>query len=165
MRDLILRPSSLLGTSIFSDIDRLFDDMLEPLATTTRQLSLPSADVFRQDNDLVVEVQAPGFGHDDIEISVDNGTLEIRGEKTEKEEHKDKKRSYMVRENSTSFYRRIPLPEGSDTEKIGAELENGMLRVTIPVERRQAKRIQIAGGGKKSKAKITTKAGSSSEAE
>ncbi len=145
MMELIRRPSGSLGASIFNDLDRLFDDMLEPLRTSNRQLSLPSVDIYNEDDsNMVVEMQAPGFSRDHIKISVSNGFLEIRGEKTEKQEHKDKKRSYIVRENSSSFYRRIPLPEGADGENIAAELDDGVLRLTVPVQRKQAKQIQIA---------------------
>lgn len=152
------------GLSLFDDFTNLFQDMLQPFTQTKTGFSLPSLDIYSEDDrNMIVEMQAPGFDRDDIEISTKNGVLEIRGERTEKEEQKDKKRSYMVRENSTSFYRRIALPEGADTEKIGAQLDRGVLRVTVPVERAEAKRIEIATPNKKNRARLTSLTGSKSE--
>ena len=51
--------------------------------------------------------------------------------KDEKEEDKDKK--YVVRESSSSFYRRIQLPERADADKIQAHLEEGVLKVSVPL--------------------------------
>ena len=105
---------------------------------------------------MVVEMQAPGYSHEDIEINVRNGILEIRGERTEKEESKENKRSYLVRESSASFARRVVLPEGADAEKIAAELDKGLLRIIVPVNRPEAKKIKIATGSSDSK-KISAK--------
>jgi HSP20 family protein len=108
-------------------------------------------------------MQAPGFERDDIEISVRNGVLEVRGERKEKEEHKDSKRSYVVREQNSSFARRIVLPEGAESDNVAAELDNGVLKVTLPIHRPEAKRIEIAKPVNKVKDKITAIAGKKSE--
>lgn len=146
-----------IGLTAFNELDNLFNDFfksMSPLSQTN--FSLPSVDVYSEDeNNMVVETQAPGFDRKDIEISVNNGMLEIRGKKTEKEEQKDKKRNYMVHESSASFIRRIVLPEGADAEKISAELDKGILKVTVPVEKKEAKRIEIAAP-KKNKAKLAS---------
>lgn len=160
MLDLMRRPSSILGTSIINDFDKLFENLLEPLSVTRSRLNLPSVDIYSDDDrNMVVEMQAPGYDRKDIDISVNNGVLEIRGARTEKEEQKDKKRSYMVRESSESFARRVVLPDGADNENITAELDKGVLRITVPVEAAQAKRIEIATPKAKDKAKkLTAKA-------
>lgn len=153
----LVRRSPTLGLSALTDFDRLFDDMFGSFHLPSTSLSLPSVDIYSEDdNSMVVEMQAPGFDRDNIEISVNNGVLEIRGERTEKKEQGDKKRSYMVRENSSSFARRIVLPDGADSEKIAAELDKGVLRVRIPVERTQAKRIEIAAPKNNGRAKIAS---------
>lgn len=154
--DLIRRPSSTLGLSTFEEMDKLFDNLWRSFNLPSSSFSLPSIDIYSEDNQhMVVEMQAPGFSADDIEISIRNGVLEIRGERAEKEEKKDKKRSYMVRESAASFARRVVLPEGADAENISAELDNGLLKVTVPVERPEAKRIKISGPSKTSAKKLT----------
>ena len=76
----------------------------------------------------------------------------------ESEEEKDDKKSYIVRERNASFARRVVLPEGADAENIWAELDKGLLKITVPVNRPEAKRIQIkAGSGQKTKQLETKK--------
>lgn len=146
MMDLIRRPSSTLGLSTFEEMDKLFDNFWRSLSLPTGSFNLPAVDIYSNDDkSMVVALAAPGYDENDIDISVRDGVLEIRGEKTAKEEEKDK-RSYMVRESTASFARRVVLPEGADADKISAELDKGVLKVTVPVERPEAKRIKITAG-------------------
>src|SRR5690242_19827632 len=94
--------------------------------------ALPAMDVYNEDDrQLVAEVHTPGFTKDDVNVSVHNGVLEIRGEKHEKED-KGKKRNYLVRESHESFYRRVMLPEYADEDHVDAQFHNGVLKVIIP---------------------------------
>lgn len=103
------------------------DDFFAPL----RNVSLPATDVYtRDDKELVVEAHLPNFEDKDVDIHVEDGALVIQAEKHEKEEDKDKK--YVVRESSSSFYRRIALPKQSDADHIDAHLDDGILKVTVP---------------------------------
>ena len=159
----LVRRNPALGVSAFDDFDRLFDDLFSSFAQPARSLGLPSADIYSEDGrNMVVELQAPGFDRDDISISVNDGVLEIRGQKTEKEESKD--RQWMVRESSAAFARRIALPKGADSEGITAELDKGVLKVTVPVEQREAKRIEIAAP-KAKKARLSSGADAKPETE
>ena len=65
-------------------------------------------------------------------ISIDKGMLTIRAEQHETEEDKKKGKKYVVRESSSSFYRRIALPEHADEDKIDAKMEEGILKVSVP---------------------------------
>lgn len=159
MFDLIRRPNDTLGLSTFEEMDKLFDNLSRSIGLPSRVFSLPSVDIYSQDDKtMVVEMQAPGFDTDDIELNVRNGVLEIRGEKTDKQEQKDGKKSYMVRESNASFARRVVLPEGADADNISAELDKGLLKVGVPVNRPEAKRIQIKGGKGDSSKKLTANA-------
>ena len=105
------------------------DDWLTPL----KGVNIPTTDVYtNSDKELVVEAHLPNFNQDDVDISIDNGALVIQAEKHEKEEDKDKK--YVVRESSSSFYRRIQLPERADPDNIEAHLDNGILKVAVPLK-------------------------------
>lgn len=119
----------------FAEMDALqrhfFDDdtwMPRPM----RGVGLPTTDVYLQNNALVVEAHLPNFTDDDVNISVEHGNLVIQAERHEKEE--DKKKKYVVRESSSSFYRSVQLPERADTDKIDAHLDDGVLRIEVPVD-------------------------------
>ena len=95
-------------------------------------LALPTTDVYTEDDKrLVVEAHLPHFSDNDISVTTDRGFLEIQAEKHDKVED-DKKRKYVVRESSSSFYRRIKLPDQSDEEHIEAHINNGILKVIVP---------------------------------
>lgn len=105
------------------------DDWWTPL----KGVNIPTTDVYtKDDKELAVEAHLPNFNQDDIAINVDNGALVIQAEKHEKEEDKTKK--YVVRESSSSFYRRIKLPERADGDKIDAHLDDGILKVSVPLK-------------------------------
>ncbi len=147
--DIIRRPSSTLGLSTFEEFDRLLDDFWKGTGLPTG-LSMPSVDIYSEDDKhMVVEMQAPGFNEDDIEINVRNGVLEIKGETTSRKEDGDKKRNYLMRESRASFARRVVLPEGANANNIEAELDKGILKIIVPVERPEARRIAISAGKNK----------------
>jgi HSP20 family protein len=103
------------------------DDWMSPL----KGVNIPTTDVFTKDNNLVVEAHLPNFEQKDVNIEVENGALVISAERHEKEE--DKGKQYVVRESSSSFYRRIALPKEADADKIEAHLDDGVLRVRVPL--------------------------------
>lgn len=66
-----------------------------------------------------------------MEVSVANGVLTVRGEKKGEKEEKDKSHHRLERFSGT-FYRAIPLPPGTDAEKMTATSSNGVVTVTVP---------------------------------
>jgi HSP20 family protein len=93
--------------------------------------SMPTTDIYTEDDaKLTVEAHLPGFTQDDIDINVDEGALVVSAERHEKEEDKGKK--YVVRESSSSYYRRVQLPEQADQDAVSATFDKGVLRVTVP---------------------------------
>jgi HSP20 family protein len=120
------------------------DDWLSPL----KGVNIPTTDVYTKDNQLMVEAHLPNFEQADVNIQVENNSLVISAERHEKEEDKDKK--YVVRESSSSFYRRIALPERADTDKIEAHLDDDVLKVSVPLTPLpEPKKIAIAASSKK----------------
>ena len=152
MADLVRWDDPFAGlTSLHSQLDDMFNNFFTGLPGPAHAQGIPAMDIYSEgDKQLVAEVQAPGFSKDDVEVSVHNGVLEIKGEKHEKEEDKkDKKRSYMVRESHASFYRSIALPKYADADKVDAQFDNGVLKVTVPFkELPQPKKIAISSGKK-----------------
>ncbi len=92
----------------------------------------PAVDVFARDNDLLVRAELPGVDPEkDVEITVEDGVLRIRGER--KSEHREERDNYFHVETSFgSFERSIPLPEGVNTEEIKAVHKQGILEVIVP---------------------------------
>ena len=120
------------------------DNWLTPI----RSVNIPTTDVFTKNNELVVEAHLPNFERDDIDIQVEENALVISAERHEKEEDKEKK--YVVRESSSSFYRRIALPKRADTENIAADLKDGVLKVKVPLTPLpEPKKIAISAEKKK----------------
>lgn len=120
------------------------DDWVTPFKGVT----IPTTDVYTKDNQLKVEAHLPNFDQDDVNIQVENNALIVSAERHEKQEDKDKK--YVVRESSSSFYRRIALPERADTDKIEAHLDDGILKITVPLTPLpEPKKITIAASKKK----------------
>lgn len=123
------------------------DDFMTPF----KGVNIPTTDVYTKDNQLKVEAHLPNFDQSDVTVHIDNNALIISAERHEKEEDKNKK--YVVRESSSSFYRRIALPDRADTEKIEANLDEGVLRISVPLTPLpEPKKIAIAASNKKMKA-------------
>lgn len=96
-----------------------------------RAPAFPTTDVYTEDDkQLSVEIHLPNFDNNDISVSVDQGALVIQAEKHEKEEDKGKR--YVVRESSSSMYRRIALPDQADEGQVSAKFDNGVLKVVVP---------------------------------
>ena len=103
------------------------DDWASPL----KGVNIPTTDVYTKDNALIIEAHLPNFEQSDINIQVEDNALIVSAERHEKQEDKDKK--YVVRESSSSFYRRIALPKRADADKIKAHLDEGVLRLEVPL--------------------------------
>ena len=138
--------------AMFGDIDRMFDDFfgrrwLRPftggsfpeLATT-----LPSVDVIDRDDEVVVRAAVPGYKKEDLEISVSNSTLTVKGE-TKKEEKEEKGDYYRCEISQGSFSRMIALPAEVDESKAKASMKDGMLELTLPkIEKSKRHTISIS---------------------
>jgi HSP20 family protein len=101
----------------------------------------PSLDVSETKNDIVVKAELPGMDPKDIDISLSDGSLILKGErKTEKEE---KEEGYHLIERSFGkFYRTVPLPQGVQSDKINASYKDGVLKITLP-KSEEAKKKEI----------------------
>ncbi|MDF0515613.1 Hsp20/alpha crystallin family protein [Agromyces sp. H3Y2-19a] len=116
----------------FAELDALSRSLFEDGLTRTLRGKTPSTDVYTEDDKaLILEAHLPNFDEKDISVTVDRGTLVVQAERRETEE--DKKKKYVVRETSSSFYRSIALPDRVDDSKITAKFDKGVLKVTIPL--------------------------------
>lgn len=121
--------------NLHRDIDRVFDGFFRQFGHGFGALNggtgVPSTDVAETDNAYEVSIELPGLEEKDIEVSVTDDMLTVKGEK--KHEHEEKRKDYHLSERSYgSFFRSIPLPAGVDSNKADANFKNGVLTVTLP---------------------------------
>jgi len=105
----------------------------------------PSTDVYRENNDLVVKADLPGMKKTDVEVKVEDGYLVVSGERKH-EETKEERDYYRSERSYGSFYRRVPLPEGTDPDAVTAKCDDGVLEVHVPLlegAEEGAKRIHV----------------------
>jgi HSP20 family protein len=123
--------------SFRTEMDRLFDSFLGgPPAVSGLGQGFsaglaPSLDVKESDSEVVVRADLPGIDEKDINLTIHNGVLCLRGEK--KSEHTDERDNYHLMERSYgSFERSVRLPESIDEDKAEAKFDKGVLTVTLP---------------------------------
>jgi HSP20 family protein len=137
---LVRRPSPFGElVSLRQAMDRLFEDSFVRPAWTTRGwafgegVGLP-LDVTRDANALHVEAALPGVKPEDVQITVENGTLTIAAESREETTRKNDEGEVLVQEiRRGSVSRSITLPTGLEPDKANATFENGVLRLDIPI--------------------------------
>ena len=149
--------TSLLPTYPTSDMERIFDRFFggnwpsllrwhdTPLLANwpgERELRIPSLDVVDRDNDILVRAEIPGIDKKDLDISLTDNLLTIKGKTSS--EKKEEKGDYHRREISrSSFARSVTLPGGVDSAKANATLKDGILEITLP-KLESSKRRSIA---------------------
>ncbi|CAA9891373.1 Hsp20/alpha crystallin family protein [Candidatus Methylobacter favarea] len=104
----------------------------------------PAVDIKEENDKFVLHADIPGVKPEEIEVSMENGVLTIKGEKkteanTEREGYKRVERTYG------SFYRRFSLPDTANADAINAKSKNGVLEIVIPKrESVKPKKINVA---------------------
>ncbi|MFB3101211.1 MAG: Hsp20/alpha crystallin family protein, partial [Gammaproteobacteria bacterium] len=103
----------------------------------------PAVDIKEEEDRFVIYADLPGIDPKDIEITMDQGVLTLKGERSE--ETKEEREGYRrVERVSGSFYRRFSLPDTADSERIEAKGKNGVLEITLPKhEKVQARKITV----------------------
>lgn len=128
------------------EIDRLLPYMFRPfrfLPGSWDENGIVPINMYHTDDALVVKATIPGYRPEDVELTVSDGALTLKGEvKGEKDTREER---YLMRESRfTSFRRTVALPKGLNTEKADASYENGVLTVTVPKsEEVRAKTLKI----------------------
>ncbi|HOD01233.1 MAG TPA: Hsp20/alpha crystallin family protein [bacterium] len=101
-------------------------------------------DVYETNDAIVVEAQVPGIKEENIEINIDGNVLTINATQKETEEQKDKKKTVYKSTRQTSFSYSTNLPRIVDPSKAEAEVEQGVLKITIPKsEEDKPKKIEV----------------------
>lgn len=91
---------------------------------------MPAVDIVENDDHFLIEADVPGVDPKNIEVSMENGVLTLKGER--ESEFKEEKEGYSrVERSHGSFYRRFSLPETADSENITAKSNKGVLKITV----------------------------------
>ncbi len=138
----LTRPSSLFDESLFPS--RFFDEFFDWGFGREGEFR-PKVDVVDKDSEYLVTAELPGLEEKDIDVSLDEHGLTLRGEK--REESKEEGEDYTRMERSFgSFHRFIPLASRVDRDKVKARFRNGVLRIHLPKAeeaRRKSRKIRI----------------------
>jgi HSP20 family protein len=120
-------------TTFRKEMDRLFDRVLEPVWKEVPTLGEwePKLDMSETKDAIVVTAEIPGVDQKDIEVSLRDGLLTIKGEKQEEKEEKDR-RFHRVERAYGAFMRAVQLPATVDAAKVTASFKNGVVTVTLP---------------------------------
>ena len=144
------------GSSLFAwqpvntlrrEVDRLFEDFnhgawhlpfrrslfdAEPAWHRISSMNIvPAVDIAEKEKAFEICAELPGMQEKDVEVSVANGVLRIKGEK--KEEVEEKKKDYYLSERRYgSFERSFQIPDAVDVDRIDAKFSGGVLRLTLP---------------------------------
>ena len=102
----------------------------------------PPLEIFEREGHLVVRADLPGLTKEDVQVEVTDDSLTIAGER--RSEHDTQHEGLFRSERHYgTFHRHIPLPEGVDAAQVKASFQDGVLEVTMPAPRPQARGRQI----------------------
>jgi HSP20 family protein len=135
--------------SLHREMDRVLEDFfrMSPLRAMQMPESLgfgdvmPTIDVADDDKMFRISVELPGMDEKDIDVTLTEGLLTIRGEK--KQEHEDKGKEFYRKERSFGSFRRvIPIPIDVDESKIEASFKKGVLLINLPKTEEAKKKVR-----------------------
>ena len=134
--------------SLQGEMNRLFDTFFGPAngGGTAARRWVPAMDLVETEDALVLTADLPGLERDDVSIEVKDNVLTIAGRR--ESEHTDSAGGYhRVERAFGSFSRSLALPDGVEAEKVAAEFDKGVLKVTIPKPaERKPHRVEIGAG-------------------
>lgn len=135
-----LTPRSFFRFPAF--LPNLWEDMGDRM-TQWMSGESPDVTVSEDDHNVYVEAHLPGIKSNDVDISLSQNTLWIKGEKREEEEDKDKK---FYRRARNSFFYQVELPSQVEENTEQAQFQDGVLRITFKkTKQSQVRKIAIGG--------------------
>ena len=105
---------------------------------------VPAVDVYEDEKNLVLKLEVPGLNEEDLNISLENDTLSVQGERKFEKEEKEEN-FHRIERRYGSFTRTFRLPKTVDSESVEASYEKGVLKITL-AKKAEAKPKQIKVG-------------------
>jgi HSP20 family protein len=139
--------------SLKKEMNRLFEDFsrgleLEPFGKRAKTVFEPKINVAESETEIKVSAELPGMDDKDIDVSLSENELTIKGEKKEEKEEKEKNYYHMERSYG-AFSRTLPLPCKVKSDKVDAQFNKGVLTITLPKAAeaiKETKKIEIKSG-------------------
>lgn len=138
MKSLSNRPNTDPFDRLHRQIDELFSNSwltraFPSGAANVPGMVMPNVDVSEDDKQIVATAELPGMDEKDVEVTLADNVLTIKGEKKSEHEEKDEKKNYHLLERSYgSFRRSLPLDCEVDAGKVTAKFDKGVLKVVMP---------------------------------
>lgn len=110
--------------SLFRDFNVANDS---PLTTAS---FVPAVDIYEDDKKVVLKLEVPGLEEKDLDVSVENNTLTVKGERKFEKEEKEEN-FHRIERRYGSFFRAFTLPTTVDTDNIDAKYNAGVLKVEL----------------------------------
>ncbi len=129
----------------FEELSRLFNLGWENSGLYDQAMS-PAVDLVEHDDAYVLTADLPGVQKKDLEVSVENNVLTLKGEKNIERDSKKEVKFFRRETWAGTFHRTVSLPAAADPANVEAKLEDGLLRITIG-KREELKPRQITIGG------------------
>ena len=127
-----------------NSVFRVFNETGDGALTTAS--FVPAVDVYEDEKKVVLKLEVPGIEEKDLDVSVENNTLTVKGErKFEKEEKEEKEENFhRIERRYGSFYRAFTLPSTVDTEAVAASYNAGVLKLELKKKpEAQPKQIKV----------------------
>jgi len=132
------------------EMNRLFSDFstgfgMEPWSEEMTHGWVPSVNVAETDKDVTITAELPGMEEQDIDVSLTNDVLTLKGEKKSESEDKGKN-FYRSERHYGAFHREVQLPAEVESDKAEAKFKNGVLAITLPKSKtaqQQVKKIAV----------------------
>src|ERR1700758_740618 len=131
--------------SLFREVQKTFEDFSRrsPLAGLSSEMLAPRIDIAESKDAIDLTAELPGVDEKDVDVTLADGVLTIRGEKKAERDEKDKDKNWHVVERSYgSFSRTISLPFDPDSAKVEAKFEKGVQHIHLPKPAEGAKKQQ-----------------------
>jgi len=140
--------SLLPGAGIF---DRFFNDLELPDFFGEEGMLVPAFDISETENEYIITGEIPGIDAKELDITLLDGILTIKGEKKQEKEDKDKN-YHRVERHYGSFRRSFRIPEKVKTDKLDATYKDGVLKLALPkAEASEARKIEVKEESQKKK--------------
>jgi HSP20 family protein len=117
--------------SLREAMDQLFNDAFTRPRGTSGVSIAPAFDLYETTDEIVVKANLPGIKAEDVQISVTNDILTLRGE-LKQETNKKESTYHLIERRYGTFERSVALPTDVQTDKAKADFENGILTITLP---------------------------------
>ena len=135
--------------SLQNRMNSLFCDLNEGDSSLTTASFVPAVDIYEDDKRVVLKLEIPGVDQKDLDVSVENHTLTVKGERKFESEEKEQN-FHRIERRYGSFFRAFTLPSTVDSENVQAVYNNGVLKLELAKKAEaQPKQIKINAGGVK----------------